>query len=98
MGSLLTLAAPAFPFVCCTNESAALVLLPVSAASVVVGVIVVGVTGDWEGGGGEVGDGLPPPQATKPEIKIRRRPAGRRRWLRQRFMGSRRPAPQAPNQ
>src|SRR5947209_18736837 len=34
-GSLLTLPAPALPLVCRTNESAALVLLPVSACSVV---------------------------------------------------------------
>src|SRR6185437_12411903 len=96
MGSLLTLAAPAFPFVCCTNESAALVLLPVSAARVAVGEIVVGVTGDTEGGEGGLGDGLLPPHAAKPEFKIRRRPAGRHVWVRQQFMGFWRPAPQAP--
>jgi hypothetical protein len=36
IGSLLTLAAPTLPFVCWTKESAALVLLPVSACRLVV--------------------------------------------------------------
>lgn len=40
MGSLLVFPAPALPFVCAVNELAALVLLPDSVASVVVGVKV----------------------------------------------------------
>ena len=86
MGSLLTLPDPLLPLVCGTNESAALVLLPVSAARVVVGLIVLGET---EGGGGLV-DGLLPPQAAKPNIQIRRMPVERHRSIRQQFMWSRR--------
>src|SRR6185437_7571800 len=60
--ALLTLPAFVLPFVCATKESAALVLLPVSAMKVVVGVNV-GLAG-----GGEGGDGAPlppPPQLTR---------------------------------
>src|SRR5438094_2384779 len=59
IGSLLTFAAPALPLVACAKESAALVLLPVSAASVVVGLIDVDV-GGWGAGS------LPPPPAPPP--------------------------------
>jgi hypothetical protein len=62
MEALLTLPAFGSPFVCATKESAALVLLPVSAVRVVVGVNV------GFAGGGEGGDGAPlppPPQLTR---------------------------------
>lgn len=78
MGSLLTLAAPVLPLVCATKESAALVLLPVSAAKVVEGVILAGA-----GEGETVGVcGWPaPPQASSGRIKPIERTATNKRFV-----------------
>src|SRR5947207_7202625 len=64
-GSLLTLPAPMLPFVCGANESAALVLLAVSACSVVVapGTGFVGADGPDEF------FAAPPPQAISDNVR-----------------------------
>src|SRR5215472_2409855 len=64
-GSLLTLLAPTLPFVCRAKESAALVLLPVSACSVVVG------AGTGLVGAGDVDEVFPPPPPHEVSHKAR---------------------------
>jgi len=64
-GSLLTLPAPTLPFVCRAKESAALVLLPVSACSVV----VAAGTGLVGPGGADELLPPPPPQAVSDKAR-----------------------------
>src|SRR5690242_9384100 len=84
IGNLLTFVAPALPLLWARKESAALVLLPVSAAKVVEGVMLAGA-----GGTGGAGVWLPPPpQARSVSVKATERAAPIGRFIGPNFIAT----------